>query len=77
MEKSSASVEIIMALFRTFCCLKMHMLQPNCNSREEMLDAQKHPERHMNLIVKVCGFSARFVALSPEWQQAILDRHFF
>lgn len=77
LEKSSASVEIIMALFRTFCCLKMHMLQPNCNSREEMLDAQKHPERHMNLIVKVCGFSARFVALSPEWQQAILDRHFF
>ena len=77
LEKSNASVEVVMALFRTFCGLKMHMLQPNCNGREEMLDAQKHPERHMNLIVKVCGFSARFVALSPEWQQAILDRHFF
>ena len=26
------------------------------------------------LIVKVCGFSARFVTLSPEWQQIVMAR---
>lgn len=77
LERSTTSLEHIIALFRTFCQLKMHMLQPNCLSREDLLDAQLHPERHSNLIVKVCGFSARFIALSPEWQKAILDRHFF
>jgi len=76
-EKGNVSVEALVAVFRTFCHLKMHVLQPNCFSRAELLEAQKHPEQHRNLIVKVCGFSARFVALSPQWQQAVLDRCFF
>ena len=76
-ERAHISVEVIASILKTFCKLKIHMLQPNCVSREELLDAQVHPERYPNLIVKVCGFSARFVALSPEWQKAILDRHFF
>ncbi len=76
-EKVNASVEILMAIFRTFCGLKIHMLQPNCQNREELLEAQIHPEKYSHLIVKVCGFSARFVALSPEWQKAVLDRCFF
>lgn len=76
-EKGKVSPEVLVAIFRTFCRLGMHVLQPNCFSRADLLDAQKHPELYRNLIVKVCGFSARFVALSPQWQQAVLDRCFF
>ena len=53
----------------------MHLLQPNCTSVADLLDAQVHPERHQNIIVKVCGFSARFVTLSKRWQDEIIARH--
>jgi formate C-acetyltransferase len=42
---------------------------------EELLDAQAHPERHQNLMVKVCGFSARFVSLSKRFQDEVIARH--
>ena len=54
---------------------ELHLLQPNCFSKEELEDAMIHPEDHKNLIVKVCGFSARFVALEPQWQKIILNRY--
>lgn len=52
-------------------------LQLNCVTRGELLDAQVHPERHRDLIVRVCGFSARFTSLSPEWQAEVLSRNFY
>ena len=55
----------------------MGMLQLNCTSRAELLDAQKHPENYPNLIVRVTGFSAKFTSLSPEWQAEVLSRNFY
>lgn len=52
-------------------------LQLNCLSKEQLLDAQKHPEKYPDLIVRVTGFSAKFVSLSPEWQQEVLTRNFY
>ena len=74
-EKSSMTPELFEAVFRVACKKDMHLLQPNCFSVEELLDAQMHPECHRNLVVKVCGFSARFVALSKEWQDEVINRH--
>lgn len=48
--------------------------QPNVLSREEMLDAQAHPENHKNLLVRVWGVSMYFVDLSRDWQDEILQR---
>ena len=62
-------------LWRVFAEKGAHLLQPNCNSVEELLDAQAHPERHQNLMVKVCGFSARFVSLSKRFQDEVIARH--
>ena len=73
-DREHATPEILEALFRTFAAKGLQLLQPNCCSLKELLDAQKHPENHPNLIVKVCGFSARFVALEPAWQEEILKR---
>ena len=61
--------------FRTILQKGSHLLQPNCNSVEELRDAQKHPERHRNLMVRVCGFSARFVGLSRRWQDEVIARN--
>ncbi|MBQ9805115.1 MAG: hypothetical protein IJW49_01205 [Clostridia bacterium] len=52
-------------------------LQLNCTSREELLDAQAHPERYQHLIVRVTGFSAKFTSLTREWQDEIITRNFY
>ena len=49
-------------------------LQVSCLSREEMLDAMEHPERHENLIVRVGGFSEYFNRLTPVLKQTVLKR---
>ena len=49
-------------------------IQFNIHSKEELLDAQKHPERHKNLLVRVGGYSAYFIDLPPELQTEIVNR---
>ena len=49
-------------------------MQFNVVSRETLLDAQKHPELHQNLIVRVAGYSAYFVNLEKTVQQDIIER---
>ena len=74
-EKEGMTPELFAPVFRVACEKGMHLLQPNCTSAAELLDAQIHPERHQDLMVKVCGFSARFVSLSRRWQDEIIERH--
>ena len=74
-DKTAMRPDLFAAIFRVCCQYGMHLLQPNCLSVEELEDAKVHPENHRDLIVKVCGFSARFIALSPKWQDEIIARH--
>jgi len=37
-------------------------------------DAQAHPERHSDLVVRVAGFNARFVDLAPVEQEELIRR---
>ena len=43
-------------------------------NQEELKDAMIHPEKYPNLIVRVGGFSARFIDLSPLVQKEIVSR---
>jgi autonomous glycyl radical cofactor GrcA len=43
-------------------------------SLETMLDAQIHPEKHRDLIVRVAGYSAFFNVLSRQTQDDIIAR---
>lgn len=52
-------------------------LQLNCTTKEELLDAQKHPEDYPHLIVRVTGFSAKFTSLSKGWQDEVISRNFY
>ena len=51
------------------------IFQGNTTRVEVLEQARKHPEQHPDLIVRVGGFSARFVALAPELQEEIITRH--
>lgn len=52
-------------------------IQPNFISQEELLDAQKNPEKHKDLMVRICGLSAYFVNLSPSVQKEIIERNVY
>lgn len=42
--------------------------------RETLLDAKKHPENYRNLVVRVAGYSAFWVDLTPDLQDEIISR---
>ena len=42
---------------------------------EDLIDAQEHPERHGDLIVRVGGFSTQFVQLGKDVQDEIISRY--
>jgi pyruvate-formate lyase len=46
----------------------------NCVGRDDLENAMKYPEKYASLIVRVGGFSARFVELSKDVQLEILSR---
>jgi len=51
-----------------------HQMQINTINRETLLDAQRHPEFHRHLIVRVWGWSGYFVELDREYQDQIIRR---
>ena len=62
-------------LIRTFFNrLHGYHVQFNVVSRETLLDAQLHPEKHRDLIVRVAGYSAFFNVLSRQTQDDIIAR---
>ena len=65
---------LLKPLVQTFFAEGGMQLQVSCLSREEMLDALEHPERHENLIVRIGGYSEYFNRLSPALKQDVLSR---
>ncbi|HEP1801884.1 TPA: glycyl radical protein [Streptococcus suis] len=65
----------LIALLRTFFNrLHGYHIQYNVVSRETLIDAQLHPEKHRDLIVRVAGYSAFFNVLSRATQDDIIGR---
>ena len=65
----------LMMMLRTFFNrLEGFHVQYNVVSRETLLDAQAHPEKHRDLIVRVAGYSAFFNVLSRATQDDIIAR---
>ena len=62
------------ALIRAFFDQKGMHMQFNVVSRETLLDAQAHPEKYKNLVVRVAGYSALFTTLSKSLQDDIINR---
>jgi trans-4-hydroxy-L-proline dehydratase len=64
----------VAAVVRRFVQAGGSVLQTNTICQEELLDARAHPDRHPDLVVRVSGYSAYFVSLSPDTQDDIVER---
>jgi formate C-acetyltransferase len=71
-EENKQKLEMIIRTF--FNRLDGYHVQYNVVSRDTLLDAQKHPEKHKDLIVRVAGYSAFFNVLSKATQDDIIGR---
>jgi pyruvate formate-lyase/glycerol dehydratase family glycyl radical enzyme len=69
-----AGTRKLMALIRTACDMRMWHIQFSIINRETLLAAQKEPEKYRNLLVRVAGYSAYFVDLTPALQNEIIRR---
>ena len=59
---------------QTWHDLNIDHVQFNVVTNEEMREAQKEPEKHEDLIVRIAGYSARFINLPKNAQDAIIAR---
>ena len=66
--------EKLVAFIRTFIDLKLWHVQFNVINKETLLKAQKDPAKYRNLIVRIAGYSAYFVDLSPDLQNDLIAR---
>lgn len=64
----------LMQVIRTWCNLKLWHLQFNIINRGTLLEAQKNPEKYRDLVVRIAGYCAYFVDLTPAQQAEILAR---
>ena len=66
--------EAVRGIIETYMRRGGFEIQVNVVSREELLDAQEHPEGHRDLLVRVAGYSDYFVHLNRNMQNEIIAR---
>ena len=64
----------LVSFIRSFCDLRLWHMQFNIINKETLLAAQREPEKYRGLLVRVAGYSAYFVDLSPDLQNDIIAR---
>ncbi len=68
------SLEKVAHLVRSYFKMDGHHIQFNVVSVETLRDAQQHPDKYRNLIVRVAGYSDLFINLGIELQNEIINR---
>ncbi|HIX31407.1 MAG TPA: hypothetical protein H9682_04645, partial [Firmicutes bacterium] len=51
-----------------------YQVQYNIVDSKMLVDAREHPDNYTDLMVRVAGFTAKFIDLGPDVQQQIIDR---
>ncbi len=72
--READGVEKVAQLVKFFVDRGGHQLQINAINRETLLDAQKNPELHRHLIVRVWGWSGYFIELDKPFQDQVIKR---
>ena len=70
----SQRVDNLVQMLDTYVSDGGYHLNVNVFNRETLLDAQKHPEKYPNLVVRVWGWSGYFNELDLEYQNHIIKR---
>lgn len=71
---TDSGMQAFISLAKTYFRLGGQTLQVNVLSKEELIDAYNHPEKHKNLIVRVGGYSTYFTELEKGLQENIIRR---
>ncbi len=74
MENTPANIIVLTSVIRAFLDAEGSSLQFNMLRLSDLEKARKDPENHKNVIVRVCGYSAVYVYLSPKLQDEIFSR---
>ncbi|MDV7143974.1 glycyl radical protein [Tropicimonas sp. TH_r6] len=69
-----AGLQNFASLVRSYFDHKGMHVQFNVIDRETLIEAQKNPDAHRDLVVRVAGYSAQFVVLAKEVQDDIISR---
>ena len=72
--KDREGIEKTAFIVKKFVELGGHQMQLNVVNREKLTDAQIHPEKYKNLVVRVWGWSGYFTELDKVYQDQILSR---
>ncbi|MBU7014548.1 MAG: glycyl radical protein [Theionarchaea archaeon] len=72
--QSTAGIEKLAHLIRTYFALGGHHIQFNVVDAETLRKAQQNPEMYRDLIVRVAGYSDYFVDIGKELQDEIISR---
>ncbi len=75
LDPSLAKVEYVKQVLAAFAATGGQMFQGNVTDVEELRRAQENPGQYANLLVRVGGFSARFVGLSRGEQDDVIARY--
>lgn len=71
---SENAVSALCGLIKGFVRLGGSFMQIDTVNAEVLKEAQKNPENFQSLSVRVSGWNARFVTMSKQWQDMIIDR---
>ncbi len=71
---SDNAISAIVGLIKGFVRLGGYFMQMDTVDRATLIEAQKNPANYQNLSVRVSGWNARFVTMSKEWQDMIIEK---
>ena len=73
-DSSYANEQIVSGVLQAFIESGAQIFQGNTTPLSELLEAKENPEGHEHLMVRVGGFSARFVNLESKLQDEVINR---
>ncbi len=74
LKAEEGGIEKVMALLAGHVDQGGTLINVNIIKKDKILDAHKNPDKYPDLVVRVTGFTAYFMMLSPEFRQLVVDR---
>ena len=69
-----SGISAIVGMFKAFIRLGGFYLNVDVVDSAVLREAQKHPEKYPNLVVRIAGWCARFHTLDDQWQEMVIQR---
>ncbi len=77
MSMENGGLEFVENLIRTHFELGGTLININVLDGEKLMKAHEDPDLYPDLVVRVTGFTAYFVSLSPQFRQLVIDRFLY